>query len=510
MRPSAHDFGFRRNFLRALKCGVASGSMATALLASVGSADALPLYARQTGQPCATCHTAFPELTPYGRRFKLLGYTAGGTKCRDALRPALLGDGRNSPIGVAESDSAAMKDYLAGAPESGQSAVDPRNVPPISVMVIPSFTHTAKDQDPAGLSPGVNPNNNSQMQTVSLFYGGQILCNVGAFVQGTHDANATYSPFFLDNTDIRYVRQTNFFGMNAIFGSSLNNNPTVQDVWNTTPAWGFPQIASGVAPTPAASTMIEGAFSGRVVGSSAYMLLNDRIYAELGYYRAMDGRTLANLGQDPTGDRISGLAPYWRFAYEGNWDRHSLMFGTFGMAANIYPGNDKSQGTDRILDWGFDTQYQYLGDIHGVTAKATYIKERQTRDASVLLSLADNNVDYLDKFKASATYHFEVPPLTGNKFAFTGSYFNMHGTADATLYGTNTGSPNSAGWIGEVAWMPFSRGNLTAWPWLNMRVGLQYTAYSKFDGERSFVDSDGVTHKASDNNTIYSYVWTAF
>src|ERR1700722_10741772 len=45
---------------------------------TAGPAEALPSYARQTGQPCATCHTAFPELTPYGRRFKIGGYTAGG------------------------------------------------------------------------------------------------------------------------------------------------------------------------------------------------------------------------------------------------------------------------------------------------------------------------------------------------------------------------------------------------------------------------------------------------
>ena len=50
---------------------------AVALLTiSAGPAEALPSYARQTGQPCATCHTAFPELTPYGRQFKIGGYTA--------------------------------------------------------------------------------------------------------------------------------------------------------------------------------------------------------------------------------------------------------------------------------------------------------------------------------------------------------------------------------------------------------------------------------------------------
>ncbi len=35
-------------------------------------------FARQTGQPCASCHTAFPELTPFGRRSKLAGYTLQG------------------------------------------------------------------------------------------------------------------------------------------------------------------------------------------------------------------------------------------------------------------------------------------------------------------------------------------------------------------------------------------------------------------------------------------------
>src|SRR5574340_1554242 len=41
--------------------------------------QALPLFARQTGQNCVACHAGgqFPELTPYGRIFKLTGYTIG-------------------------------------------------------------------------------------------------------------------------------------------------------------------------------------------------------------------------------------------------------------------------------------------------------------------------------------------------------------------------------------------------------------------------------------------------
>ena len=50
-------------------------------------ARALPSYARQTGQPCGTCHTDFAGLTPYGRRFKINGYTSGGGQYRTTLFP---------------------------------------------------------------------------------------------------------------------------------------------------------------------------------------------------------------------------------------------------------------------------------------------------------------------------------------------------------------------------------------------------------------------------------------
>src|SRR5215471_17798347 len=85
------------------------------------AAASLPLYARQTGQPCATCHTAFLELTPFGRRFKLGGYTLGG------------GD-------------------WAG--------------PPFAVMVQPTFTNTQAAQ-PGGAAPGFGVNNNFALQEAS-------------------------------------------------------------------------------------------------------------------------------------------------------------------------------------------------------------------------------------------------------------------------------------------------------------------------------------------------------
>ena len=50
--------------------------MALALIAaSAPNAYAVPSFARQTGLPCSSCHTTTPEHTPFGRLFKLNGYT---------------------------------------------------------------------------------------------------------------------------------------------------------------------------------------------------------------------------------------------------------------------------------------------------------------------------------------------------------------------------------------------------------------------------------------------------
>ena len=52
-----------------------SALVAVAALTFIPHAYAVPSYSRQTGMPCASCHYAPPELTPFGRTFKLEGYT---------------------------------------------------------------------------------------------------------------------------------------------------------------------------------------------------------------------------------------------------------------------------------------------------------------------------------------------------------------------------------------------------------------------------------------------------
>jgi hypothetical protein len=87
--------------------------------------------------------------------------------------------------------------------------------------------------------------------------------------------------------------------------------------------------------------------------------------------------------------------------------------------------------------------------------------------------------------------------------------FRTTGSRDTLLYGAGArGSPNTSGWIGELDYYPFVRGGPRFWPELNFKFGLQYTAYTRFDGGVS--NYDGLGRKAGDNNSLFLYSWTLF
>lgn len=434
-------------------------ALALALLlgfAGARPARALPSYARQTGQQCAACHNGFPELTPYGRLFKLNGYVfTGGT--------------------------------LQG-------------VPPLAMMMIPSFTHTAKDQ-PGGAAPGFGPNDNFAF-TGSLFYGGRILDHLGAFAQLTYDQ--VPNTLHWDNTDIRYANTGALFGRELVYGVSLNNNPTVNDVWNSTPAWGYPYFASELAPTPAARTLIEGGLAQQVLGLNPYIYWNRLIYAEFGGYRTLGPWDLHALGIEPGGtSAIGGVAPSWRLAVEPAWDNNTWEVGTFGLSASLVPGRMIGAGTDRLTDVGFDTQYQFLGAVHSFSVQARYITESQDLSASQALGLASRAHGHLNSWQIKGTYFYR------QTIGFTAAYFNINGTSDALLYSASANnSPNSNGEIFELDYIPFNYGGPKFWPWLNMKLGLQYIHYNKFNG--AALSFDGAGTNAADNDTLLAFVWFAF
>jgi hypothetical protein len=447
--------------------------VATILLFAPSIGRAVPSFARQMNMQCIACHTEYPVLNTFGRMFKLGGYT----------------------LSTGQSES-----------------------PPFAVMLQPSFTRTQTGQ-PGGAASGFGENNNWALTQASIFYAGRLFGpfaekifgkdaaatanKFGVFLQTTYDGVG--KSWSWDNAELRYADTGTIGGQSAVYGFYLNNNPTLQDPWNSTPAWGYPFTGSGLAPGPAAATLIDGGVSQQVGGVGAYVMLANTLYLDLGGYRTLGASFQKSLGVDPGGEtQITGLAPYWRIALEKPIGAGSWEIGTFGMAASTYPGRDPSAGEDRIVDFGIDSQYQVSLKHHDVTALVSWIHERQSWNASQALGSAGNLTDTLWNFKATINYLYD------KTFGATVQYFSIDGNSDPLLYsGSLTGSPRSDGVVLQANYLPFNKlGGPSFWPRSNVKLSLQYTIYNRFDGARTNYDGSG--RNARDNNTLYAEAWIAF
>ncbi len=460
------------------------GASTLALLAAIGGvalaprpADALPSFAAQTGQPCTACHVGGfgPQLTQFGREFKIAGYTQQG------------GDGLASRI-------------------------------PLSAMVLGSYTATKQDL-PAGSQPQhYNVNNNAALDQISLFLAGRISDNAGGFVQGTYsDIN---NSFHLDQVDLRpYTGLYDVDGNDLRVGVTITNVPTVQDPFNSTFAWGFPYVTSSLAPTPAAQPILVSGFVGNAIGLSAYAWYDHRIYIEGGGYQSMSPYLQDRLGTTYGVGRTQGVAPYLRAAYVWDMGDMSAHVGALYMQAGAFPvttprGSDASMGANSYQDVAVDAGYQFLGDgTNTVAVEGIYVNEQQTLTSSAASYNAANGTSQganygLNTLRASASYWYL------NTYGASVAWQKSWGTTNPILYsaapisGSANSRPDSNAFLLEADWVPFGKDDSWANPFVNLKLGVQYTIYTQFNGgSRNY---DGYGRSASGNNTLYAFAWMAF
>ena len=461
-------------------------------------ASAIPLFNRQTGQNCVACHAGgqFPELTPYGRLFKMTGYTLG------------------------------------------------ERTLPVSAMAVAAYgkvANTSKSDDPR---TDFSKNESLIFATASLFLGGKVTDNIGAFAQVTYDPYAVqnddgsyHGHTNADNIDLRYADRFVDPNRDLIVGVSVNNNPSVSDPWNTAAAW----MQYVPVPSPSSYQFIDGnapfpgyASDGNIAGVTAYAFWNRMIYGELGLYRTSRGAlSFMSAGvADADKTKLAGSNPYWRLAWNHEWGPHSLMIGTSGMVARIY--DDPTDTSDpaslhHVRDWSLDAQYQYILDPNVVTAQLVYARRHETFpdalanqpvpfvDAAGNALAATNASDTTNVFRAKLGYVYQA------HYGGSVSYFNLSGSTDTALLssgfdpatltissdpaaaapstrvgGNFTGNPATRGLTYELFWTPVQY----------LRIGAQYTAYSRFNGASE--NYDGFGRNARDNNTLFLYAWGAY
>ena len=434
--------------------------LATALLS--GNAQAVPAFARQTGHNCLACHAGgqFPELTPYGRLFKLTGYTIGI---------------RTIPL--------ALTGVVGAYNQKGPTPTGPG--------------HTASD-------------GTLTLDNLSLFIAGKITDKSGVFWQITYNnyggdptgnpsGNGASGHLQQDNMDLRYADRIIDNNEDLIYGFDLNNNPGVQDVWNSTPAWGYSNVVPiSTGEGGAIAPQINGALGSQAVGTGAYLYWDKTVYAEISGYRTGDGvfsfATWGNGGQT----LLKGENPYLRLALTHEWGAQNVMVG--------YSYFDVEQYTDptRTLfnhyrDNSVDFQYQYLLDPHTFTAEL--IRTNET------VNYGDGGAvpDTVNSLMAKASYVYEA------KYGAALSYFNISNSSNNAVGGTVNpmlasatempGQAGTEGWTPEIFYLPIQ----------NVRLGVQYTMFDKVNGLASGQTTPGAfDNKASGYNTVVFYAWFAF
>ena len=459
----------RRNALRGARLLAHSAMQCMTLVAlawltvHTAPAQAVPSYARQTGQACTGCHVGGfgPQLTPFGRQFKLTGYTLK------------VGDSANVPL---------------------------------SAMVVESFTHTRKAQSEAP-AKHFSRNNNVELQQASVFLAGRLSEHLGVFAQATYSQNGGLLGW--DNAELRYARTFSGKKHGGIWGLTVNNNPSLTDVYNTAPAWQYPYMAPDLAPGAPAAPILFGGLGGQVVGASAYAQVDGAWYVEVGGYRSLSPSFLRKVNAD-YGGRLAGVAPYARITHSWDIPGGNFALGAFalnarkGLVGEDLAGNATPLAgpSDQFRDLGIDASYQHFGaGVHTFTVNALYVDERQQLDATFGAGGAEHLRNSLRALNVNGSYWYR------NTWGATLGAFASNGSADSILYG-DTRTPNTQGGIVELNWTPghHDMGEMSA-HWAHVRLGAQYTFYTRFSGAVN--NFDGAGRSASDNNTMFLYVWVA-
>ena len=496
-------------------------------LAAVGgmalssSAWALPSFARQTGWSCAACHTSYPQLTPMGRMFKLLGFTTTNLQRQQKLQAKF-----GNSVGLLIS-----------------------RVSQFSIFLQASATNVGGGQAVfGGTNAGASPNNNVQFpQQVSLFYAGEVTPHIGSFLHLTYSGGGSGTGgggFNFDDSSIVWTHPWKLGTNNLLVtGVDVNNTPTAMDLWNTTPDWQAPFFSSdysswGHVPMP----FIEGSAGAGypLAGLGVYgadIFGPNRanwLYADADVYTNGQGIQTNPVGgfaafnTGPAG-RLSGAAPYIRLAYQHDWGDWNWEVGAFGMWSSVYdasipngntvldvngnpvfissgPNSNYSGGPiDTFDDYDFDTQLQWLdtNDNNNVTVRAAWVNEQQhfggvggVLPAGAISANSTSPSGNLNFFNINATYWYH------DHYGIQGGYRNVWGSANPGLYGTtytNSGSPDTSNeWI-EASYLP----------WWNTRFSLRYVVYNKFNGVGS-ASSNNLGYGASAYNTLELLAWISY
>jgi hypothetical protein len=329
-----------------------------------------------------------------------------------------------------------------------------------------------------------------------VYSGGVIRDSFGAFA--TIDYDGVNNKVSLGNVDIRRVKNAEVAGHDVLFGVAINNNPAFQNPWNSgvVPGRSWPYLFSSLEPQPITRVALDGVLSMRVLGVSVYSFIDDSLYIELAGYSPIDKDHLGDLGlYEKTDHQLDGTGFYARLAKEYTLQQASFTLGAMYFDADIEAPLGRPAYS--VKDVAIDAFYQRERGLHNFTVGLNLLREDIETERGLAGGFAtDVNVE-LDRYSFFATYLYD------KTYGIAFGHKSITGSRDARYFQTANGDPDSKSYRAEVFWLPISRRPFKWNRWARMRLGLQYSFFTSFDGASN--NYNGLDRHASDNNTLTAY-----
>jgi hypothetical protein len=392
------------------------------------SAQAIPAYARQTGNACADCHAAAygPALTPYGMRFKLNGYTDT--------------DGNGFKIPVAMQITGTRN-----VPKEGQSS------------------NTLSEAD--------------------IYIAGRVTDNFGGYVKvATQDLGDDHYSTKLSDVDLRFVAKDIDLGKKQVtFGVSVNNNPGFQDPVSdlfASTQLGPPGVTGTLLNPSSANSLAD-----RVIGGTVYAMYDSQWYGELGSYRSLPLAGQGDLGYAPGGDPGTlGNTGYARFAYMKDLKKQFFSAGVVALTTTRQlPRTGPTR--DDLTDLGYDLTYQWIGNRKNII-QASFVDILELRHygnpppSPIPGVFAQTNAAVHDK-TFSLTYTFL------QTYGLSIAHMEDTATRDIVRY-EPYGIPDTTSNQFIVFWTPFGKDDSLT-PMANLKLSAIWFRFNRFNGASSNV-----------------------
>jgi len=445
------------------------------------SSFAIPSFARQTGLACDVCHTVFPHLTPFGREFKLHGYTYDYSALikmvRQAAKKRAAEEGGMPDLVINKIPMVSVRIAGVWANQDGGSMVGHGRV--TGGQGAFSYPAGYPTKDTFNLVKGD-----------SLYIAGEITPHLGAWVEigGWNDSGGSASLAGYNvilNSGDHTVDNKNF-----TYGLSFENMVGFDDVGQAGPGnWGMTDLQNVLSThntlfDPFGATPVEGAEAYAMLGN----FTNGGIYGNIGLYAPSNGNDEGTPPTDTAGGSpgsgswhgakhadVYADIEYWLPGFKNIYS----MIGAFG-----YFGQEKMESpasqyySDNVDDYGLEAQAQYIGGKNLVEFFGEVQKQHDSEfygtDQWTGYTYSTGTSVNRTGFALKADYYYE------RTYGIYAKYMYAHsGTVQDLDY---------SGYILGVSW----------YPWQNVNVRVERMMWSKYHPGQVQYGSVGDRPSASD------------